>query len=54
MIRGVFVHLPGINVIGRFRTAAKLVELLGVDLDVQLIWVDPEPEYGPDEPGDLP
>jgi hypothetical protein len=45
----VFAYLPEINFTGRFRTAGELAKLLGVSMDARLIWVDPEPEYWPDE-----
>ena len=49
---GVFAHLPSIAVSGRFRTAGRLVALLRHSFDARLIWVDPEPQYWPDDDED--
>ena len=46
----VFVHLPGIPLSGDFRTADRLLHILGRTMDARLIWVDPEPEHWPEEP----
>ena len=45
----VFANLPAINITGRFRTAKDLLDILRLSMDARIIWVDPEPEYWPDD-----
>jgi hypothetical protein len=40
----VFTYLPAISFTGRFSSAARLLRVLNVAMDVRLIWLDPEPE----------
>jgi hypothetical protein len=45
----VFVNLPAISITGRFRTANDLLYILRLSMDARIIWIDPEPEYWPDD-----
>ena len=45
----VITDLPEVGLTGRFRTAERLIQILGRTMDARLIWVDPEPEHWPDE-----
>lgn len=46
---GVRAWLPEIAFTGEFRTADALLRLLRRGMDARLIWLDPEPEYLPDD-----
>lgn len=45
----VFADLRELGISGRFRTAKSLVKLVRRELDVRVVWVDPEPEIWRDE-----
>lgn len=45
----VFADLSDWGISGRFNTATGLVRTLSHDLDVRVVWVDPEPEHWHEE-----